>query len=379
MSVHTHEITDATKRSSEKPVIFVLYHHPYVYGDGGVLWKTRLWLTEHAEALGIELHLLSLKEWQEKPEDASEVLSILKKARAIWWFGALMYYPKMQNVWERLHSQLSALECKPLIFERPDHIEEAFSLQLSYPLIEALGIRQAKTQFFPLSFCPKQQVDYVLESELQALFESLELVEGERVFFRSFHGTQKLSAYLQSARSKDELVEGCVEQIQAMEKEHRITGFAVREWLPVGYHFDDLRGYKLKLEFRIFVLFGEPVMWVWNPCLLEEVKDDLSRGHIGPQLSPEQVHEMSSIARKMGSTFRSQFFVVDFAILENGELAVIETNPGAFAGLNHPAAYVGVYAQLLRVLAGLEPCRIEELRERLSPEEWGRGIVFDWL
>jgi hypothetical protein len=306
------------------------------------------------------------------------IRDVLDGVDAIWWSGHVLFQDELDAMWTRLQRHLHGLSYAGKIYESPETIEESFSLERHHFRLMDADIPQAETSFVPLRFDPAAFGIDEVASRLREMLEDVEFGD-ERLFFRSYYGAQGLSSYMNAARTPEELLEGCTVLFEQLRERQKIGGLAFRKWLPISRFVDDLLGDAYRREYRVFIVNGEPMMWVWHggEAVLQRIKKRVERGQLG-ELAPtdDQIEQMKKWGALAGKSLRSRLIAVDFAILEDESIALIDVNPGYCADWAHEAAYAVVYAQWLRFLTGQSFIDPTTLYEALDISPWGEGVVF---
>jgi hypothetical protein len=318
-----------------------------------------------APRLGLELEVVRVDD----VHDARR----FEGARAAWWLGRVTRNDEAERLWEALSRH--GVPC----FDPPDAVDEAHCLARAFPLLERAGLPQAWTRFYPLSPAEVALDEAALARLLARRLRWL-WVRGKGVFFRTFYGTRKLRGVLHVARDKAELVEGATTLVLAL-REQDVGGLAVRELLDIAGEWVGGDAW-LSREYRVFVLRGEPVMWLCHVDHgdLRRRMDPAALARAGPP--PEQRAAMLDHARRAGAALRASLVSVDFALLRDGRLVCVETNPGHCSGWGSPPAFVRVHGELLRRLCGLPPLDAAgslALARDAGLDLWGQGDVWDFV
>lgn len=288
----------------------------------------------HLEALGsllgLSIRSIHIREFTLELPGSKRMQEWLENVTAIGWLGHVLYNEDLESMWTRVQRHLHAVGYIGKIFEHPESVEESFSLERSFYRLERAGLPQADTLFRPLRFDPAAYgIDEVVV-RLRELLEDTSFEQG-RVFFRSFYGAHNLSSYMNSARSLDELIEGCTVLFEQLRERQKIGGIALRQWLPISRFVDDLLGDAYRKEYRVFVVDGTPVMWSWHGKEMHDVRfrKRIECGEL-IELTPSdaRLSEMYGHACTAGQALRSRWVALDFAILEDETVSLIDANPG---------------------------------------------------
>ena len=306
--------------------------------------------------------------------DVDYIKKCLENSVGIWWFGCMISKEETRSLWNCIHKYLNLFGLKIPVYDSPQDVEESFNLACYYPKLTE-KIPQAETQLIPLS---KDEI-FLNSAKLSSLLQKkLGDVSTEGVFFRTFYGTQKYSPRLNMAFSEKELVEGCTSMIEALRKHQDVEGIALREMLNISVIFDDLLGEKWRQEYRVFILCGEPYLWQWNGNQ-QYLRRQIERGDLDA-LTPEDstFSEMKKYSKEIGKKLHARLIVADFAILENGQLILIEINPGYCAGWAHESVYI-VYSHLLATISGQSCILLENLRKLDIIDMCGKDSVWGFM
>ncbi|MDF1662406.1 MAG: ATP-grasp domain-containing protein [Planctomycetota bacterium] len=287
-----------------------------------------------------------------------------------------------------LSADLLALEktiqelCGGRFFDSAEAIDESFNLSKFYPLFEKAGLPQASTTLVPLNseLCFRDKNHFVKEVKKRLPWR----LPKSGVFLRTFYSTRKGFPGMNYAMSKAELLDRCWNQLEHFRDQNiDIGGFAIREFLNLQACWDEKQRYSIPREFRIFVLDGQPIFWVYH-LPLEELRYQLKAPDwdILGTPSAAQLQLMREYATRGAAVLKTRFLTIDFALLETGELTVVEANPAYCAGWNHRGALVGLYAQVFQRLVGrplFSRDRLYELAERLDVDFWKEDEVFGFF
>jgi hypothetical protein len=320
-------------------------------GDSAIALEDRvIALRRLAPALGLELLIVPAHEIVARTPAAIEGL---RAARAVWWAGRMAFLPETTALWAALQEAVAGRQVA--LHDPPEIVDETFDLSRSYPALARAGVPQPATRFYPLD--PTGLDDAALA---RAVARSLRWVlrVGRGRFVRTYYGTRKLFyGALNIARSKRELVEVATACVSSLRASQAIGGLAVRELLEIDSFQDSTGHFSVTREFRVFVLQGEPVLWMYHTSVA-----DLRR-----RLSPED---------------QQRLFAIDFAVVRGGGIVCLEVNPGHCSGWGTSAAFVRVHGELLRRLAGLPSLSREEslaLARAQKVDLGGLGELFDFV
>ena len=340
------------------------------YSDSALsLLERRDFLPKVATELGIETVTVSSTEIFVPNPLLETCLSSLDHC---WWFGCVTSLQRSLEIAKAFNDRVQG---QVPLFESPELVEQVHSLGLFYPILKKHSVPQAETLIIPLQDGDetKDRKDFMTAMKKRLPWR----IDKKGVFVRTFYGTRKINPGVNIAKTKDEVLEilwGFMEHFRG----RPIGGFGIRELKNIQYVWDNNQNFCIPREFRVFVLNGEPIYWIGH-IPLESMRfkvneDDLNK--IAPDSSSLQL--MHELAKKCGEILDSRFFVVDFAILEDGELLLVEVNPAYCAGWAHRTSLVCVFGQLLRYLVGMPlatPGESLDLCERLGISIWGLNKV----
>ena len=334
-----------------------------------------------AQALGVELAVVPAAALLGAPPGA--FAASFEGCRGVAWGGRIAFLPELRRVHARILAELeSAGRPGALVVDGPEAVDECFSLGRMIPKFEAAGLPGSATRLVPLP----EVAGPISEEEAKSLLERKLRdfpVEAWGVFVRTYYGTLKRSPLWHMAHSREQLISRATYLVSDLSKDQEIGGLAVRERLPIlplllaqGQHV----GFA---EFRVFVAFGKPLFWAYHAELegLRERLDDGDLARMG-EIAARHAPSMQALSLRAGRVLDARFVVVDFAVLEDGRLAVIEANPAHGSGFGHLAALVGAHGRFLRALAGLGEASRDELDAALARAEiapWGRDQVFGFF
>lgn len=335
-----------------------------------------------APLLGFELDVLGKQALLDQEPGALDVAERLRWARSLWWGGRIAFQRETEPPWQHLLAHCRAARATPALYEAPDVVEESFNLSLSQPRLAAAGVRQPRTVFVPLEPETAALRGQELETALAERLAAVELFE-HGFFVRTYYGTRKFNHMMNFAHSPEALVSRSVSLVEELATYQEIGGLALREPLQIALFTNQHGSVLLGREFRVFIAHGQPLMWSMDVDL-PRVRDKFSPAELsaGGARTEEQHATLLEVSRQLGAAISSRFVVADFAILESGELRLVEVNPGQSSGWAHPAAYVGVYGRFFRRLAGLpdlDPAGCAALCEEAGIDLWGRGELWDFL
>ena len=334
-------------------------------------------------AMGLELRLVKAEELPgfgeaEKSASPASLRERFEGSAAVWWFGRSSTLAETTRLHEAAKALLAELGLAIPVYEYPELVEESNSLALSYPKLARAGLPQAATRFYPMSPRECEGDEAAIEAMVRRKLR-WSWLRGDH-FFRTYYGTLKIHAGLNMAHSKAELIAGATRLIKTLRERQDIGGLAVRELLPIASLWDKTENTPLSREYRIFVSHGTPIWWSCDYQLetlrpkLDE--DDLAR--LGG-ISEEQRETMIRLAGEAGRALDSRLLCVDFAVLEDGSVSLVEVNPGYCSGWPHDAAFLFLYGRFLRRLAGLPDRSTAEWRAVAVDCEldlWGEGVVW---
>lgn len=335
--------------------------------------ERRAKIEEFAPRLGLEVRFYGCKELEAAGDS-------LRACQALWLFGRIPEPREDWRAWETI--QKLKLPESVHVFENPDAVHECFNLKRSYSIAQRLGVPQAESRFIDLPEEPLIHADWWKRLTLWWRLLTVR-VPDEGVFIRSYYGTPKVTAYACFVKSKHELLERAHTMIETLRGRHVLGGLAVRDLLPIAISWDKGQRHPLSREYRVFIGFGKPLFWSIDVNL-----DEMSLFHSQAEieqmasLSPEELSEILRLSEQLGQAFQSCLLVADFAVLGDGSLALVETNPGMMCGWAHRATFLGVYAQLFRKMLGLPSlteAELIKLAEDCNISLWGRGRLFDFV
>jgi hypothetical protein len=378
---------------SEQPLLLMFHMLPRPSDErtSAVLLRERAeWLPGIAEAAGLRVAAFPADSVKWETVGRAAFQSALEEASAVWWVGQAAYRDETDSFWTHLQRHLASVADPPKAYSHPDSVEESFDLSLQYHRLYGLPCRQAKSAFCRLDFDPVAHGADELATRLrrcltEGLASEWDELSGEegRVFFRTYYGTQKMSSYLNAARSFEDCLEGALVMVETLYQHQPIGGIAMREWLPIAAEQDDLLGDTFRREYRAFLLDGQVVGWVWQPGRLMADTGPLQkrvvRGDLD-MLAPDEslLSTMRECGREMGRALRARFVAADFAMLEDGTVALLEVNPGHSSGWGHPALAAGVYGRWMQAMVGAEASSPQAICEAVDAERWGEGVIFGW-
>jgi hypothetical protein len=346
-------------------------------GDSAIALEDRvIALRRLAPALGLELLIVPAHEIVARTPAAIEGL---RAARAVWWAGRMAFLPETTALWAALQEAVAGRQVA--LHDPPEIVDETFDLSRSYPALARAGVPQPATRFYPLD--PTGLDDAALA---RAVARSLRWVlrVGRGRFVRTYYGTRKLFyGALNIARSKRELVEVATACVSSLRASQAIGGLAVRELLEIDSFQDSTGHFSVTREFRVFVLQGEPVLWMYHTSVAD-LRRRLSpedQQRLGP-LAGAQRDAVLAHARAAGRALRASLFAIDFAVVRGGGIVCLEVNPGHCSGWGTSAAFVRVHGELLRRLAGLPSLSREEslaLARAQKVDLGGLGELFDFV
>ena len=297
--------------------------------------------------------------------------------KALWWGGRSAFLPETTVLYSNLCARLSASGLPSnIVHEHPNFIEESFNQRLYYSLIEQVGVPQPQTTFVELPELDDQ-------NEAQDIRDLLEqkIAQGdafdEPCFLRTFYGTRKVHPGLNFTFSRESLINKAVDLIYNLQLTQPVGGLAIREALDIQtIRQED----NLFCEFRVFAVDKKPLMWFVD-SQMEKSRAFFEQAHI-PFLNQEQVARIGDYAARIASVLQSRFLCLDFAVLSDQSIVLLEVNPGHSSGWVHDMALVGVYGQLFRKLAGLDFMTTEtcvSVVSELGIDPWGYKICYDFL
>lgn len=332
-------------------------------------------LPKLADELGLQAVSVPADDLLNATAEILEKLSAsLRDCTVFWRFGRTALMKDLRAL-EEIVKDLS----DGPFFETADAIDESFNLSHFYPLFKKEGLPQAATTLIPIprALCLGDRGPAVKHLKKRLPW----WLPKEGVFLRTFYSTRKGFPGLNFADNKKELLDRCWNQIEHFREQNiEIGGFAIRDFLDLRSIWDSQQRFSIPVEYRIFVLNGSPLFWVYH-LPLEELRYQLKDEDWDKLGSPsdEQLREMLEYARRAAAQLKTRYLTIDFAVLSSGELTLVEANPGFCAGWNHRGALVGIFAQVLQSLAGrplLSLERLHELADELDVDFWREGEVF---
>lgn len=347
-----------------KPKIALVHFSPNYQEKSKEAQRLRQRFVYVSNLKNIEVACLEANALTKKKLPKSYIYNCLKNCCAIWWFGHLVFHEELSQLWDTLQNYLCDFNLTIPIFDTPKNIESIFNLAIYYPKF-LQKVPQAQTTFIHTQ-------GKVTQQQLRDLLSKISIGKNG-VFFRTFYGTQKISPYMNMAFSSEDLLRGCDHMITALEKTQDIGGIAIREMLPISIKYDDLLGSKWRLEYRIFIVDKQPVLWIWNGDI-ESEKRRIKCSQL-QEISLKQAPVVFEYAKIIGHNLDARLIVADFALLENDSIVLLEINPGYCAGWQHNIAF-SVYKKLLSNMAGLS-LSIEDCSDDL--EQWGKNCVWGFF
>lgn len=312
---------------------------------------------------------------------SDSAIQTLKESQAVWWFGRIPEPREAETLWSALVTLVKSFEHAPPLHEDPDWIDEAFSVKRFVPIAARVGVPQAETQCIdlPESFLFKNRA--WRKTSLAWRLRKVKL-KPEGAFVRSYMGTTKVSSYLSVVRDKQELISRSLDMLETLRGRHKLGGLAIRELLAISLRYDKSGYIPLSREYRVFIAFGHPVFWSADVSLYElSMKMKLSDLEDLTALSETEEAEILQWSHKLGAAFQTQFLVADFAVLVDGSIALIETNPGITCGWAHEATLLGAYGVFIARLLQIEWPKQSwaDLASAMGLSLWGRGKLFNFV
>jgi hypothetical protein len=279
-------------------------------------------------------------------DPASDAQARLAPTQVAWWLGRITFLEESRS----LAARVSEIAPQLRLIDAPEAVEQAYNLSLSYPHLARAGLPQPKTRFVALT--PKEAAG--TKDELARLFaRRLRWRWVRESFFRTYYGTRKLHPGLNLASSKARLCEGAAELVLALRDRQEIGGLAYRELLTIEEAWTEDRSACVMLEYRVFAWGARPLFWSLD------IRLDSDRRAMDEGLraacaltGPEQL-QLQEWSAKAAAALEANFLVIDFARTRERGLVLLEVNPGHSSGWGHPAAFLGVYGQVLCELAEL--------------------------
>lgn len=346
--------------------------------DEGPFAGRREKLEKLAEILGFEAQFIHPRELIEK---SPEIVQSVRESQMAWWFGRIPEPNEGETVWRVLHEICKNSPNAPVIHEDPDWIDEAFSVKRFVPVAARTGVLQAQTQCIDLPESFLFQSSAWLRTTLSWRLRGVKLAK-KGSFVRTYMGTTKVSPYLSVVRNRKELIDRSQAMLETLKGRHKIGGLAIRELLEISLRYDKTGYIPLGREYRVFIVFGRPVFWSIDVDLFElAMKMKLSDLEELAALSEAEEQEIVQWSQKLGAEFKTRFLVADFAILVDGRVALVETNPGLMCGWAHDATLLGAYGPFLSQISGTSwPSQDwDKLADDMGLALWGRGKLFNFL
>ncbi|MDF1666053.1 MAG: ATP-grasp domain-containing protein [Planctomycetota bacterium] len=308
-------------------------------------------------------------------------LQAIEESQAAWWFGRIPEPLEAETLWRSLVTAVQSFDSPPELHEDPDWIDEAFSVKRFFAVAAKTGVPQAQTQCVDLPESFLFHSPAWIKTTLRWRLRKVKIAP-EGAFVRSYMGTTKVSSYLSIVRDRRELISRSLDMLETLRGRHKLGGLAIRELLPISLRYDKSGYIPLSREYRVFIVFGRPVFWSADVNLYElSMKMKLSDLEDLTALSEEEEAEILSWSHKLGLAFQTRFLVADFAVLVDGSIALIETNPGITCGWAHEATLLGAYgpflAQILKLSWPEKPW--SELASAMGLSLWGQGKLFNFV